>query len=92
MIKLGDQRINPGEIVKYFPEGEYKIILKLTNGNNEEAEFTSNDSRNDMLKKLDDYLVSFDNGTITRTDLTDISNIIFGGGTPEVGPGGMPMH
>ena len=94
MVKLGEERINPRNIVRYYPKlhGDHEsIIFKMVNGEDIVVPFENTERRDEMMKLLDDYLVSFDNGVVAAPDITDLPPIIFGGNLPG-GMGGMEMH
>jgi len=45
-----------------------------------------------MLKMLDEYLVSFDNGAIIAPNMSSIPGFILGGSGEGEGPDGIPMQ
>ncbi len=95
MIKLGEKRINPGHIIKYYPNrvmDNPTIVFELSDKEHETVMFDDTEKRDDMLKMLDNYLVSFDNGTITVPDLGGMPTFILGGQGPGEGPGGVSIQ
>ena len=96
MMKLGEQRINPTLIKRYFPEyrdkGGYLIVFLFSDGEEIVIPFDEKEKRDSMLTLVDRFLVSFDNGTTIADDLPSaLQSMILSGGGPIEG-GGFPMQ
>jgi len=92
MIKLGEKRINPNNIIKYYPELENSIKFELVNGKSESIFFRHQQERDEMLKMLDDYLVFFDNGILKGIRDQNLPSFIINDTDKGYGPGGIPMQ
>ena len=95
MIKLGEIRINPVNIIKYYPGkimDNPTIVLKLIDGESEEIFYNDIQKRDEMLELLDKYLIAFDDGVVTMPDLHDIPMFTLGGQGPTEGPGGISIQ
>lgn len=92
MIKLGEQRINPLNIAKYYPDLDISIMFDLLTGARIEVTFKSKSERDDMLKLLDKFLVDFDDGTVILPEINNLPTFILGGQGPTEGPGGISIQ
>ncbi len=91
MIKLGETRINPGNIVQYYAGTDNYIHFELITGKIEKISFEHKEQRDSMLQSLDEFLVAFDNGTINLPKFINMAGMM---NTPESqdGPGGMSLQ
>jgi hypothetical protein len=97
MIKLGDKRINPGNITMYYPHKEdtqdkFFIKFDFINQSTEIIKYETIKERDDMLHLLDKYFLSFDNGIEISSESHGPQFILDGPQGSESGPGGMSMQ
>jgi len=91
MIKIQEIRINPDNLIRYYPE-ENLIRFQMIDCTIEEATFETTVERDEMLKMLDQYLITFDNGIIKTPYEKRMPSFIIDPPDEEQGPGGISMQ